>query len=46
LKGDDLRKRVTKSAKKLAEDKYSYESYLEKTKEVFEYLEEQLENAG
>ncbi len=46
LKGDDLRKRVTKSAKKLAEDKYSYESYLEKTKEVLEYLEEQLENAG
>jgi len=46
LNQDDLRKRVTENAQKLAKDKYSYESYLEKTKDVFDYLEKQLENAG
>ncbi len=45
LKEDDLRKRVTENAQKLAENRYSYEAYLKKTKEVFVYLEE-LENAG
>ena len=46
LNQDDLRKRVTENAQKLAKDKYSYESYLKKTRDVFDYLEKQLETAG
>lgn len=46
LNQDDLCKRVTENAQKLAKEKYSYESYLEKTMDVFDYLEKQLENAG
>lgn len=43
LQENELRERITKNAQSLAEEKYSYESYLKKTKEVFDYLKEQME---
>ncbi|MFQ5822468.1 MAG: glycosyltransferase family 4 protein [bacterium] len=43
LKNADLRKKLGNKAKKLAEEKYSYQSFLNKTKEVYDYLEKQLE---
>lgn len=42
LKDSNLRKKIGNKAKKLAQEKYSYQSYLNKTKEVYEYLEQQL----
>jgi len=43
LRDANLRRKVGYNAKKLAREKYSYQSYLNKTKEVYNYLERQLE---
>lgn len=43
LQNSNLRRKVGYNAKKLAQEKYSYQSYLNKTKEVYNYLERQLE---
>lgn len=43
LKNAHLRRKLGTKAKKLAEEKYSYQSFLNKTKEVYNYLEKQLE---
>ncbi|MFQ5865491.1 MAG: glycosyltransferase family 4 protein [bacterium] len=43
LKNGHLRKKIGNKAKKLAEEKYSYQTFLNKTKEVYNYLEQQLE---
>lgn len=42
LEDSELRKRLGNQAKKLAEEKYSYQSYLDKTQEVCNFLENQL----
>jgi len=42
LQNSALRHRIVEQARKLAEEKYSYQSYLNKTKEVYGYLEQQL----
>lgn len=41
LQKPELRKKLGSSAKKLAEEKYSYEVYLRKTKDIMDYLEKQ-----
>lgn len=46
LKDVGLRKQLGDNARKLAEEKYSYQSYLEKTKKVYDFLEEQLRASG
>jgi glycosyltransferase involved in cell wall biosynthesis len=43
LQNSALRHRIVEQARKLAEEKYSYQSYLNKTKAVYEFLEKQLE---
>lgn len=43
LDNDDLRKRVSHNARRLAEEKYSYQAYLDKTKQVYDYLESRLQ---
>ncbi|MCG8605137.1 glycosyltransferase family 4 protein [bacterium] len=42
LNSQDLRRRITKNAKRLADTKYSYPVYLKKTKEVYQHLENKL----
>jgi glycosyltransferase involved in cell wall biosynthesis len=37
-----LRKRLAENARRLSEEKYSYEVYLEKTAQVYEYVEKAL----
>lgn len=39
LEDEALAKKLTERARRLAEEKYSYEVYLEKTKQVYSYLE-------
>ena len=38
IKDDKLKEKITANAKRLAEEKYSYEVYLEKTRRIYEYL--------
>ncbi|MFZ5516434.1 MAG: glycosyltransferase family 4 protein [Candidatus Zhuqueibacterota bacterium] len=40
LRDDELRRKISKNARSLAEEKYSYEVYLEKTRGVYNYLEQ------
>ncbi|NIV93219.1 glycosyltransferase [candidate division KSB1 bacterium] len=42
LESAELRQQLGENARKLAEEKYSYDSYLNKTKDVYSYLEERL----
>ncbi len=39
IKDNKLKETITKNAKRLAEEKYSYKVYLEKTRGIYEYLE-------
>ena len=39
IKDNKLKETITENAKRLAEEKYSYEVYLEKTRGIYEYLE-------
>ena len=43
LQDDRLARNLARNARRLAEEKYSYQAYLQKTREVYAYLEEQLE---
>ncbi len=42
----ELSRKITKNAAALAEEKYSYEVYLKKTKDLYQYLENRLEAKG
>jgi glycosyltransferase involved in cell wall biosynthesis len=42
LNDENYRTRLATNAQRLAEEKYSYEAYLRKTKSVYEFLEKQL----
>lgn len=42
IENDSLRDRISENAKKLADEKYSYEVYVNKTKKIYEYLEGKL----
>jgi glycosyltransferase involved in cell wall biosynthesis len=44
LNDANYRTRLATNAQRLAEEKYSYEAYLRKTKSVYEFLEKQLTN--
>lgn len=44
LENVELSKKIGENARALAEEKYSYEVYINKTKEIYQYLEVQLEN--
>lgn len=46
LQDRELAARLSSNARKLAEEKYSYNSYLEKTSILYRYLEEQLAEKG
>ncbi|MFQ5636707.1 MAG: glycosyltransferase family 4 protein [bacterium] len=46
MKDDKLRKRLADKAQKLANEKYSYEVYLQKTRSVYEFLQSRLQNSG
>ena len=39
LKDDSQRKKIAGNARRLADEKYSYEVYVEKTKSIYDYLE-------
>ncbi len=42
LNNEDLQKKVSANAKALAEEKYSYEVYLKKTRGIYNYLEQKM----
>lgn len=42
INDENLSKEITENAKKLAEEKYSYQVYLKKTKDVYQFLENRL----
>ncbi len=46
LEDDSYRKAITENARRLAEKEYSYEAYLKKTQEVYQYLEALLKRKG
>ncbi len=46
LKDSALRKKIVENARRLAEEKYSYETYLNKTKQVYRFLEQELIKRG